>query len=1105
MRKKEIRLRLILIISTILMGALVYRLFDFTIVENEDYKSYADNQISREVSITAARGNIYDRNGTLLAGTKPTYVVKIYKDELLGLDSEERNDYVLELVKYLEDDGVNYLEDLDIGINKFTYENIENYRNTESLNKQVANKIIDNNLVEEFILSSYESKGAVSYTHTIIDNVLKQLEKKNIYLPINVKINENGEASLSFTDDSNYLEYESDGKLDKSYYEKEESGELTPIELVMKNIEGNNSIIINLLSHPINRELAYNLLMKNNLQGDIHLTKLIFNDDLNYLINKGSLSNTYRNITFTSDAKDDFYEIVYESSLEGFLKGLYIDDEYNMYIPGEKLISKLKDLGEEVGITFEVDKDATKVTYSYEDEDIKLDSKDPLLILIELGKKHGLFKELILDDNYKYVAQDAIFANGIYPNITIKNWEYTYVKNKDTLLTRYKFENDATAEEIYEKLEDRNSIEYDSLYDSYFTMSILESVRNQGYYAYTPLKLAYRLSNECVAKITESIPTNAGIEVDSEPVRYYPYNELGSHVLGYLGKISQNSEIKKYINEKGYDSSAIIGKTGVEESYESSLKGTDGKKVVRVDNLGNRTDTISETEAVPGNNVYLTINYKAQTALENALEKGVERIKKGGVYESDWGDYGFGKAMPGAKSAAAVVMDIKTGDIIASGSYPSYDPNLFATGITSSDWDLLSTESDDVLAARPLLNMVMQTAVQPGSTFKPMSAISALKKGFNPNTRINCTGFIDIGDTRFQCWIYNQTRGGHGSLNMYEAIENSCNYYFYVLSLGYDPNTGRSLSTKVTVDDVEKTVSDFGLNESTGIDIDVPREAKGTIPSSDIKLSSTKALLRRKLKEDLKNYIKPGTEKTDKKYEEDIEEIVSWLDQGSSMKRSEVSNRLDDLGYVSEERLEGQRVNLTDQIKYNYLNQVEWQQADSMSMIIGQGQNAYTPLQMVRMTSMIANKGNKLEAKIVDKIKNYDDSVLIYDSEVVSENIDYDPGTFEVVGKGMHMAAESGSIGHCFSTLPFQVACKTGTAEVDGTDEETGENYGNYSWFIAYFPYDNPQYAVSLLIPQGGSGSYGAPIIRDIIASVMGVSPDGETEIDTNSQDHVEE
>jgi len=627
-------------------------------------------------------------------------------------------------------------------------------------------------------------------------------------------------------------------------------------------------------------------------------------------------------------------------------------------------------------------------------------------------------------------------------------------------------------------------------------MSLYDQLDKQGQRAYQPINIAYGIKDATVAKIEEGFVEYPGIQVSIEPVRYYPEKESAAHILGYLGKISQSSEIEKYVVENNYSPNDIIGKTGIEEKYELTLKGKNGVKRVEVDVLGNRTNVIDEEEAIPGSNIYLTIDLELQKVAEKSLEYGLEKIREGGVFESKWGNYKFGtsnsKKRPyiNATSGAVVVTSVKTGEILALANYPSYDPNLFATGISKSDWESLFPEhEEDLLAPRPLYNIAIQTAIQPGSTFKMVTALAALEKGMNPNKTIRDMGYVQFGSAKFGCWYWNSYGRTHGNTNLYDAIRDSCNYYFYSLALGYNQRTGQSVGVTLGIEDIAEMAKKLGLNDKTGIEIDVPQEASGGVPNPQSKIMVTQALLRNYLNSYIRSYIKEGFEFTDKEIQEKIDEIVSWLEEDDIISRNEVIRRLDAMGIEPEKVLPGDREGLADKIKYTYLNFAGWNITDTLNVTIGQGQNAYTPVQIANYIATIANGGYKNKLTLINSIKNYDNSQTLYEREVASERIDLNNyENLEHVKLGMRKVVTEGSVKSIFKDFPISVAAKTGTAQRSGINPVTGDTYDEYAWFVAFAPYEDPEIAISIVLFQGGSGGYAAPIAREIIAEYFGLN-----------------
>jgi len=632
-----------------------------------------------------------------------------------------------------------------------------------------------------------------------------------------------------------------------------------------------------------------------------------------------------------------------------------------------------------------------------------------------------------------------------------------------------------------------------SKYDARGIMLILEQLSKQGYRAYQPINIAYGIRNSTVARIEEGKLDIPGVSVSIEPVRYYPMGETAAHILGYMGKISQPFELKKYIDELGYSPNDIIGKIGVEQNFEEYLNGVDGTRQVEVDVMGNTIKVLDEQKAIPGNNLYLTIDAKLQKIAEDSLKKALEQIQKGGEFESEWGNYNYSKTFKNATSGSVVAIDVKTGELLAMANYPAYDPNLFATGISTADYDSLKPEhEEDPLAPRPLYNIALQTAVQPGSTFKMITGLAALEKGLSPTKEIYDAGYVEIGGQRFGCWLWNDSKRLHGWENLYDAIRDSCNYYFYSLTLGRNVRTGQEIGVRITIDDILKTASNFGLNDKTGVEI--PGEKSGGVPDPNVKVNNTKRSLRTYLNKNIKNFIMENEKLTNKEIEKAKDEIVSWVGQEETLTRNEVIRRLNSLKIDGERKVEGQKVNMVDMIKYTYLNQSGWQQGDTLNISIGQGQNAYTPIQMANYIAILANGGYKYRVTTIDKVESYDGDKVVFKPEREVERIElnnYD--NLKHVGEGMALVTAPGGTSHsAFRNFPIQVAAKTGTAQNQARNPVTGEEYDNFAWYVAYAPYDDPQIAIAAVIFQGGSGGYAAPVVKEIVAQYMGLNDTGE-------------
>ena len=744
----------------------------------------------------------------------------------------------------------------------------------------------------------------------------------------------------------------------------------------------------------------------------------------------------------------------------------------------------------------------------------------------------------------KYEAQ-AILQNtyNIYPPISVKKMEYTQKLELTSFLQSFKLkededDEDLTAEEAFQAL--REKYEIDDSYsdeDARKILIIRNALKNLGYSSYLPAEIATGVSEQTIVTLEEKSYLYPGVEIGREYVRTYPNGETACHVLGYLGKISESQQAE-YLR-KGYTSTDLIGKEGIESYYESVLKGSDGEKLIQVNAKGEQVEVISDSDPEPGDDVYLTIDLELQKTAEEALQQALQKIRSGGTFVSEYGNYSYSKAYRNANVGAAVAVDVKTGDVLALANYPGYDPNLFATGISSEDWKMLQGENPrDPLSPLPLYNVATMTSIQPGSTFKPVTALAALNAGWNPNNRLYDNGYIDIGGGRtFGCWIWNDSRGKHGWLDLTHALEVSCNYYFADLCAGYDFYNKRNLSIDMDIEKVMDYAKALGLGEKTGIEL---AESAVGVPSEEAKLAATKWSLKNMLLSSAAKYFTSDLTDDSTKLEETVDEIVSWAEEDLS--RGDLYKRLSEMP-VQEDQLNA----LTDEVRSNYFSVAKWNQGDAMNLSIGQGENAYTPLQMARYVATVANDGTLYDLTLTKAVSGEMQQEESSGTKVENTNKD----AYAVVREGMRLVANgsAGSARRLFAGFPYEVGAKTGTAQKSGkvnppdeveyiqqhlgsiapglsfeevetemrrllseesniyksessavrqavinlTDGEVTteridaykSTYDNFSWFVSFAPVEDPQIAVAVLIFQGGSGGYAGPVAREIIGKYM--------------------
>jgi penicillin-binding protein 2 len=302
-----------------------------------------------------------------------------------------------------------------------------------------------------------------------------------------------------------------------------------------------------------------------------------------------------------------------------------------------------------------------------------------------------------------------------------------------------------------------------------------------------------RLTDEEVARFAAQRYRFPGVEIRARLFRNYPYNELASHVIGYIGRINQaeKAKIEESENAGNYRGTDYIGKLGVEQSYETQLHGLTGVQEMETSAGGRAVRRLNSSQAVPGNSVVLAIDIKLQKLVEDLY---------------------------GKRRGAMVAMDPKTGEVLAFVSKPTFDPNLFVDGIDSENWQALNESPD-----KPLLNRALRGTYPPGSTYKPFMALAALQTGKRAEkTIISDPGFFMFGNHRFR----DDKEGGHGSVDMYKSIVESCDTYYY------------TLARDMGVDLISEQMKPLGFGQITGIDI--LGESRGVLPSTEWKRTTYK-------------------------------------------------------------------------------------------------------------------------------------------------------------------------------------------------------------------------------------------------------------------------
>ncbi len=570
---------------------------------------------------------------------------------------------------------------------------------------------------------------------------------------------------------------------------------------------------------------------------------------------------------------------------------------------------------------------------------------------------------------------------------------YAYTIQGETL-ENWKKSNDiptnATAEQAFFIIKDKYEITQENIVEVRNIMRIRYEIVREGYSSTKAITIAKDIPREAVAEFSENADKFPGVNIFVTPERTYPKGSLASHVLGYASTISaEEYEKRKNI----YDQNDIIGKTGIEYVFEEYLKGRKGIKQVDMAVDGTITAEYTAEEATAGADIVLTIDANLQQVTEDAISANLEKIRTGG----------FGKVY-NAISESCVVMNVKTGEILAIASCPGYNPEDFVGGISTENWNKYINDE-----SKPLVNKAVQTSYSPGSIFKMVTAIAGLESGaINSNTVIRDTGvytkYQQYG-TRMNCWYYTDYGRGHGPLNVIGAIENSCNYFFY------------ETADRMGIDVLEKYAKYFGLGTKTGVELQ--DETAGVLANkeSKAKLHPTES------------YWAPG---------------------------------------------------------------------DTLNAAIGQGDNEFSPVQMAKYISMLANGGQPIDVSIIKTIRKADGteesrsninrfiSQKLGLEENENENVTITPQNLNVVLQGMRSVTEEGTAASIFQNFEIAVGGKTGSAEAPGNKVN--------AWFAGFAPFDDPEIAVVVMAENGGHGYYTADAVKQIMREYFGMNLTNVTE-----------
>jgi len=536
---------------------------------------------------------------------------------------------------------------------------------------------------------------------------------------------------------------------------------------------------------------------------------------------------------------------------------------------------------------------------------------------------------------------------------------------------------------------------------------------------YQPIPVANDVDTQTALTIMERRSDFPGISAKLQAVREYPspFNVNAAHLLGYLGPVTEE-QIQAQGDSQEVDRlriTDVVGRTGLEREYDAELRGSPGITALAVDTAGQVTGTLASKPPTAGDYVVTSLDAHLQSVVERQLVAAVERARKQGY--------------PG-KSGAAVVVDVRTGQVLAMASYPTYDPSIWIGGVTKKQYK-------DLIGSEALSSNAYQGLFAPGSTFKVISTAAAGKEGYSLYGDYACPSQVKVGGQTFR----NFESSAYGRISLQRAIEVSCNTVFYGLAERMWLAAGGPEADRESADPVAETAKLFGLGSATGIDL--PGEAVGRVSSRAFKADNWEAMKDTWCANASAGY--PETRKTDPK----LADYYTALD------------------------------------KENCTDGYQWRAGDALNAVIGQGDTAVTPLQMAMVYAAVANGGKLYQPQVAKAIVSASGEVVKEFQPVLKSQVTVPKTTMTFLRRTLPGVTTNGSGETPFQGFPLDqipVASKTGSAQVTGSDVST-------SWFASYAPADKPRYAVVMMVTEGGTGSKtSGPSVRRIYESLFGVT-----------------
>lgn len=623
-------------------------------------------------------------------------------------------------------------------------------------------------------------------------------------------------------------------------------------------------------------------------------------------------------------------------------------------------------------------------------------------------------------------------------------------------------------------------------------LGVWETMQNNAFLS-QPVTIASNVSWETVIEVEAKALTLDGISVSVSSTRVYPNNTLACHVIGYIGKIQNYDTYYESYQPKGYSMSDLIGLDGVEKTMEDWLTPNTtqrkGKRVVEIDRYGAISRTLSTTEATDGNNIKLTIDSNLQRVAEQALAANIEEIRntQEDLLNSDsWLDtnkavlQGTTRDFDStpislAEKGAVVVIDMQ-GRVLALASYPPYDPNAFIVGGDAAADILLDSRN-------PLVNYAIGSRDTPGSIFKMVTATAGLMNGqLSLSETISDEGRFTKYDTTNppRCWVNQKRLDLHKDQTVQLGLSHSCNYFFYTV--------GSRLYEK-TDNQLYKTAALYGLTTKTGIDL--PGELQGYVGSQTTLYDKNKAISATEqatwrpsiVFNNIKKHLVSVGEDYGMTFEEaKLDKCVKRLmDMAVDFNQNDW---LPEIRTILMEELDMPRELVYLQIvagdTYIMLNEIKWGGSEAIMCAVGQSITAVTPVAVARYVAAIANGGEVYDLRLIDSIISPEGEVISQSSPILASELNCPEEYLQAIREGMKGVVDpegGGTATKYFSDFSYkdEIGAKTGTAEKTDIDLE------NNAWMVAFAPYDDPEIAMVVYIPNGYSGAHCSPTVRDVL------------------------